>query len=324
MKPCTIAFRGNFLPSHSTESHVSATMEAMGHRVIRIQENKMSWEQTVEAAQAADIFWWTCTWHEDLDGGHAALRALTIPTVSHHLDLYVGLHREGWIDTDPFWRTKYVFTADGGHDDYFAAHGVNHHWIRPGVYDAECRPGYMHARWRGDIAFIGNYRHYHKEWPYRVELIDWLRRTYGSRYKHYAGGVGPVVRGQDLNDVLASTKIIIGDSLCFNFTQPNYWSDRVYETLGRGGFMIHPYIPGMEQEFIDGEHLRFYRFGDFDQLHDLIHYYLRDKAERTHIQRRGHEFVKRNATYRNRLAEIFAVLEQSEPQLRAREELRVG
>lgn len=317
MRPCVIAFRGNFKPPHSTETHVSKTMEAMGHHVIRIQENLASWKQTIQAAKHADLFWWTCTWHEDLDGGNAAIACLPIPSVSHHLDLYVGLNREPLMKEDPFWRTKYVFTADGGHDDFFKRHGINHHWIRPAVYERECKLGHMQARYRSDVAFIGNYQHYHKEWPYRHQLIDWLRKTYGTRYKHYAGGIGPVVRGLVLNDVIASTKIIIGDSLCIGFEQTNYWSDRVYETLGRGGFIIHPYISGMEKEFIDGKHLCFYRFGDFTQLKDLIDYYLTHENERVRIVRQGHEFVKEHATYRNRLEEMFGIIEQSEPQLRS-------
>jgi hypothetical protein len=39
-----IAFRGNFGPLHSTESHVAVTMELLGHQVVRIQEDTVPWE----------------------------------------------------------------------------------------------------------------------------------------------------------------------------------------------------------------------------------------------------------------------------------------
>jgi SAM-dependent methyltransferase len=78
--------------------------------------------------------------------------------------------------------------------------------------------------------------------------------------------------------------------------------------MGRGGFMIHPHIKGMEEEFTHGENVIFYKYGDFDQLREYIDYYLEHHEEREKIRKAGHEFVKKNATYTNRLQEALDII----------------
>ena len=96
--------------------------------------------------------------------------------------------------------------------------------------------------------------------------------------------------------------------MCPNFNYPDYWSDRVYETLGRGGFIIHPYIPGMENEFVDKEHLVFYEYKNFAQLKSLIDYYSENDEEREKIRLAGHKLVKEKYTYKNRWEHILKEL----------------
>lgn len=319
-----IAYRGNFLPSHSSETHIAASLEAEGHTVIRQQEycpgyrrqapGGVRWgdavQQTLDAR--ADLFWWTCTWHEDIDEGHRALehlRRLNIPSLAFHLDLYWDLDREALIPTDPFWRTDRCFTADGGNQERFEALGINHTWIRPGVYDVECVSGTPRRQYRADVGFTGSALKYHEEWPNRRELIAFLERSYRGRYRHFGGGKSAVVRGQDLNDALASVKVIVGDSLCFEKQDARYWSDRIYETLGRGGFIIHPRIDALVEEIGDGA--VWYDFGDFKQLAGLIDHYVRHNEERMEIAARGQATVKAHSTYRHRVREVLAHMEAS-------------
>ena len=158
-----------------------------------------------------------------------------------------------------------------------------------------------------DVIFVGS-RGYHPEWSYRPKLIDWLRATYGERFKHFGGDGLGVVREEKLNQLYADSKVAVGDSLCINFDYPYYWSDRVYETLGRGGFMIHPYIQGMGDHFENGKHLVFYDFNNFEQLKGLIDYYLEHPEEREAIRLAGHEHVKANHTYKNRWQHIIEVV----------------
>lgn len=333
-----IAYVGNFSQAHCTEVHLAATLEDLGHQVVRLQENELSPTWAADIADDTDLVLYTRTWGEfvtleDL----ALLRGRKIPTASYHLDLYVGLKREDGLIDDPFWRTDYVFTPDGDpvSQAVFKSKGINHHYIKPGVYKPECYmkslakyrgtpgqwdvpkgeplfdiPGYEH-----DVIFVGGGsptgegpQYGHPEWKYRGELLKWLKETYGDKYSKY-GYPDETVRNDPLNQLYGSSKVVIGDSLCLqNFTHPYYWSDRVYETIGRGGFIIHPYIKGLEEEFIDGETIVFYEYGNFDQLKEKIDYYLEHDEERERIRHAGFEFVKNNATYTNRLQQMLEII----------------
>lgn len=329
-----IAYVGNFSQKHCTEVHIAATLESLGHEVIRIQENmykptELAW---VNEILQSDMFFFTRTW-----GGLVTLKHLEsfkqhgIPTVSYHLDLYVGLSRkylhEGKsldevLQTDPFWRTDFVFTPDGDprSAEVFTRNHVNHYYMKPGVFKPECiiaprsRVGEVTYPSCDDVVFVGGgdypgspNGYGHPEWPYRDGLIAWLRKTYQERFYKF-GHPERTVRNHTLNRIYADAKVVVGDSVCLGFDHEYYWSDRVYETLGRGGFLIHPYIKGMEEEFIDGVHLAFYEFGNFGQLKAKIDYYLEHTVERERIRLAGHEFVKNNATYDDRLKRMLSIV----------------
>lgn len=308
-----ILYVGNFSQSHCTEVHIAATLEDLGHEVVRKQESELDRDWVGDRPDGIDLFLYTRTWGEyvtleDL----AEFKRLHIPTVSYHLDLYVGLKRENGLDEDPFWKTDFVFTPDGSSEaaQVFAARGINHHYIKPGVFKGECIDGNRRAELAHDVVFVGGGLEYmHPEWPYRHQLVRWLTDNYRGRFGKY-GHPQPTMRNKDLNDLFASSKIAVGDSVCIGFTKDHYWSDRVYETLGRGGFIIHPYIKGMEEEFTDGENIVFYKFGDFAELKEKIDYYLdpTHAEERERIRRAGQAFVREHATYHNRLQQMLDVV----------------
>ena len=100
-----IYYLGNFLPSHSTEQHIARTLRNMGHQVIELQENFVQPDHLAQRLNTEEftLFLFTRTWGETLKLDHLdILRKRKIPSVSYHLDLYVGLQRDGGIDTDPF------------------------------------------------------------------------------------------------------------------------------------------------------------------------------------------------------------------------------
>ena len=85
-------------------------------------------------------------------------------------------------------------------------------------------------------------------------------------------------------------------------------SDRIYETTGRGGFLIHPRIEGISTQFVDGEEVVFYDYDNFPQLKSLIDYYLANPEEREAIRKAGHERTKNEHTYAARWATILKTL----------------
>jgi SAM-dependent methyltransferase len=309
-----IAYVGNFSQSFCTEVHIAATLEHMGHKVVRLQENEQhagAVGQKIKGLGHVDLFLWTRTWSGHISlADLKSLREYGIPTASYHLDLYIGLKRESGLDDDPFWRTDYVFTPDGdpASAKVFEAKGINHHYIKPAVFRDECVIGTYSPELAHDVVFVGGGATYgHPEWPYRQQLVSWLRGIYGNRFAKY-GHPERTMRGQDLNDLYTSAKVVVGDSLCPNFTKPYYWSDRVYETIGRGGFLIMPRIKGLEEEFTDGENIIFYEFGNFVQLKEQIDFWLEHDYERAKVKGQAQKFVRRDATYHNRLLQALLII----------------
>ena len=304
----TIAYIGNYRHSHCTECHVSKTLQSLGCDVIQYQEDQYSAEQILASLPpSTDLILWSRTWGLRDKGGEMIIRAAPCVTAALSLDLYVGLERQTWIDEHPWWRSTHVFTADGGHEEFWKQRGINHHWLPAAVYDKECYLAEPIEKYSADVAFVGVTRSYHREWPYRMRLLEWLRSQYGTRFLKI-GFPLVSIRNNELNELYASVKIAIGDTLCLGFQHPNYWSDRVYETTGRGGFIIHPFVPGMEKHFENGRHLVFYQYGNFEQLRELIDYYLKHDDEREKIRLAGHLHTRTNHTYRHRMRELLATV----------------
>lgn len=308
-----VAFLGNFRVDYTSETHHALALESLGHTVTRLQEQASSKDTVLAAGLAADAFVWVHThgWvTPGIESVLELLRAAGVPTLTYHLDLWLGLARQRDMRTDPYWGLDHFFTVDAGMASWLTTHTpVRGHYLRAGVHEPQCHRASTVNPF--DVAFVGS-RRYHSEWPYRPKLIDWLKTTYGDRFRHYGGDGLGVVRGEQLNQVYADAKVVVGDSLCLNFDYPHYWSDRVYETLGRGGFLIHPRVPGMDDEFTDGEHLVFYDYGDFDGLRGLIDYFLAaHPGERERIAASGQAHVKANFTYRHRWQKIIETLTEA-------------
>lgn len=304
-----VVFIGNFEVDYSSENHYKKTLEKLSCTVIPIQENKTDFTQIMRELKEADMLFHVHThgWHiGGLRQIYDYCRLVGIPTVGYHLDLWLGLEREKDIDTDPYWHIQYFFTVDKLMADFLNAREdmPKAYFLPAGVFEDECylakpdREKYPH-----DVIFVGS-RNYHPEWQYRGKLIECLEKNYKERFAQYGGGGLGTVRGHELNTLYASAKIVIGDTLCKGFDYPYYLSDRIFETIGRGGFLIHPYIEGLNDLFAESE-LVTYEFNHFEQLREKIDYFLENETEREKIKKAGHERVKKEHTYTQRLQYIL-------------------
>lgn len=308
-----VAYLGNFRHRHCTESHIRLTLEDLGHRVVPLQEDEVGFEELERESRGVDLLLYTRTW--GLRYPKAAidlwrsLESSGVVTASYHLDLYLGLQREGTLEGDPFWATQYVFTPDGDpvSQAEFERRGINHHHVWPGVYKHECHPGIARRRFQHEVVFVGSYPYPHAEWTYRNELVDWLRRTYHDQFALYGPGT-TVLRNEPLNDLYATARVVVGDSLCPGFTKPNYTSDRPFETVGRGGFLVMPWIEGLDKLMIDGEHLRYYPFGDFGELKGIIDWGIHNSGKARQLASRGQQHVRENHSYHERLTYALEVM----------------
>jgi hypothetical protein len=178
------------------------------------------------------------------------------------------------------------------------------------VFEDECVLGTPNLeKYPHEIIFTGS-KGYHKEFPYRGQLIDWLHSTYGNRFAHYGGGGLPTIRGLELNNLYASVKIVIGDTLCKNFDYPYYFSDRLFEVTGRGGFMIFPYIKGVEDYFRNMDEIALYNYNDFEGLSAMIDNYLVKDEIREAMRFTAFERTKNEHTYTHRLKTILNTIFQ--------------
>lgn len=305
---------GNGELPYCTEVHHKRSLEALGHEVLLLQENREPTDRVLEESLQADALVWVHSHGFHNPGTMSMDRVLKLlklagkPTIAVHLDLYMGLQRWNDYEDSAYMRVQHFFTVDKLMADWFNKNtDTKGHFLPAGVLEDECYISDQPSPHANDVIFVGS-RRYHHEWTWRPQLIDWLKSTYGPRFTHVGGdGQTGTVRGDDLNRLYANSKVAVGDTLCLNFDYPYYASDRLFEAAGRGAFQLFPYITGIDEWFTDGEHLRFFKFGDFDGLKALIDYYLDDvnAVERDRIRRAGHELVKNNYTYRHRWQTIL-------------------
>lgn len=317
-----IVFLGNFSVPYCTEVHHARTYEKLGIEVIRMQEGVVTADQLISAVVHADAFCWTHThsWRtEGIEGVLALCKERGIPSYGYHLDLWLGIEREKDLENDPFWRVEHFFSVDPEMVDLLNSKEYlpKGYFLPAGVFEDECyRAEANREKYPHDVIFVGS-RGYHPEWPYRAMLIEWLENTYGSRFAQYGGGGLGTIRGHELNVLYASAKVVVGDTLCPNFTKPYYLSDRIFETTGRGGMMIHPYIKGIEGMFkcypfgedaVESSEVAVYDYKDFDMLEFRINHLLQDDVLREGIRWNGFERTKREHTYTQRLTQLLEVL----------------
>lgn len=303
-----IALLGNFDAPYSTENDLLWTLRNMGHPVTAFQENRDRTETILEECKRLGIklliyvhtHGWVTPGLITLDELIIQLRATGVKTCGFHLDRYWGLNaldkRENRIGAHPFWRVDRVFTADGGNDERFRSRGISHHWLPPAVVRRDCYPGKAQNDFKVDVGFVGA-EAYHPEYPLRGELIQFLRNTYGERFRLFQG-----YRGEKLNDVYASCRVLVGDS-CFGGADL-YWSDRICETLGRFGFLIHPATKGLT---IPG--LVTFEAGNLHELQDRIDWFLEHEDERQAAIRLASTWVRENETYSNRMSVLLRTME---------------
>jgi len=207
------------------------------------------------------------------------------------------------------WGADYMFSPDGSEysQRLFDRVGVNHHLLRQAPYDETVGFGEdleLEYPKEVPILFVGCL--YPNLDNYRQILLQVLEKKYGDKFLWVGKNSPGEAREGRLSALFKRTKVVIGD--CIN--HPSYWSNRLYETIGRGGFLIHPYTPDIENEFVEDEECVYYDRWNFDQLCSLIDFYIDDANEdkRQAIIKRGMDRVKRDYTLLNRCAELLEVV----------------
>lgn len=162
--------------------------------------------------------------------------------------------------------------------------------------------------WKSDVAFIGQARADES----RVKLMQRLRgicnvKVYGRKWENFGirptlGSVGP--RGYRL--ISGGAKIMLGADVVNNVDCN--WSNRLWLTLGCGGFLLTNYVPGMENFFTNREHLVWYR--SEEECLDLVREFLAKPGERQRIADQGYRLVHERHTFHHFVDRVIALCEK--------------
>jgi hypothetical protein len=276
------------------EEYIACSFEMLGHTVKRIPETALT-HQIIGMTEGfnPDVVLCTKLFCTEPSTIIEFLKSKPYKFVSWNFDLYWGYPRENRLKTTPGFKADYVFTTDGGHDEKWKEAGINHKCVRQGISASNC---YLAEGTPSDIVFVGSHN---ALYPYRQQMLKFVKKNYPLKW--YGADNTNEVRNENLNKLYANSKIVIGDSVY----SPFYWSNRVVETLGRGGFLIHPDVPGLKDEY---PYLVTYKHGDFADLKSKIDYYLLHEDDPKELVLKNFEWVKNNYTMDKKCAELLSKL----------------
>ncbi len=217
----------------------------------------------------------------------------------------------------------FFLTAHGQRDQYrrlgvrqvhFLPQAVDHRmrlpasWPKPKAPLAFLGSGYAYRhRWQLLVAFArrfplhiwGNGWHrYHCPFP-----PSWcLSREEWQRLRPVLSQVHPPVYNEDFGHVVHRAAIVLGTAIP---GVPLYFSNRVWFTLGWGGFLLQEYVEGLETLFENHRHLVWFR--TVEEGITLVERYLRYPYERHRIAQEGYRWVHTHHTYHHRLQELLRI-----------------
>jgi len=281
-----VIYLGNFENkfSDTTEKHIKYALEQLGHKVVTIDETNTSLDEILTFT--GDLF----LFHKGIELIDLVelLNKITYKKVFWYFDK-VWNDREQWMNTVIPFVDKGFLTDEA----WIRSHNYkNIEVLRQGIGNEDTSLGTFKKEYESDIAFLGTV------YGERKGFIKALQEVYKDRFRIYNN-----VFGRDLYDLCASAKIIVAPK----FPQNDfYWSSRIYMTLGSGGFLIHPRLEGLKEEFEEDKH--FVAFSSGKELKDKIDYYLAHKKERKKIQMAGYKHCLENYTYQDRVKKLLETI----------------
>jgi glycosyltransferase involved in cell wall biosynthesis len=148
------------------------------------------------------------------------------------------------------------------------------------------------------VAMFNNYGNQFPLGPERERVVNALLKRYPTEFSVYGSGWGYRASGELNSSQHAEAhkynQACIALSIS-HFLEPRYFSDRLLRSVGSGTFTLTHRYPGLELDWIDGQHL--VAFNDLPDLINKIDYYLENVAEREQIARVGELHARKNFTF---------------------------
>lgn len=243
--------------SDDTEGHIGRSFEALGHEVVRVDEGS--------EVPTGDLL----LFHKGGKNITSVLSAFSGLKVCWYFDKIDWNNRAEWFHS-VLPLVDLMFITDGTwartHPD------PKLRVLRQGIGDLDTSRGVpREGVWKAQIAFLGGLYGERGKWAER------LKRRYGEAFQIYGN-----VFNRDLYDLCETVPIIVAPSFP---ADDWYWSNRIYLTLGSGGFLIHPRLKGLSSEFKHGYH--YVSYDTHEELEHFIDYFLEHEDERNKIRENG-------------------------------------
>jgi hypothetical protein len=295
------------------EGAIAHALRQLGHEVDPVQELRRRRAGSAPIGSylrgpAYDF----CLFHKWETVSEIAEVAQTTPCVFWYFDLVANTDdptlarrmeaRRRWF-ADVVPHCVAGFCTDGDwvdqfNDRWWAGRGrVKLYWLMQGMDDRVAGLGEPLPGQHPDVLFTGMIDHGRK----RREHVEQLRARYGERFLVYGDGetYHRRLHGRALADLFASVTVVVApDGPCTD----RYWSNRVYLTLGLGGFLLHPRCAGLDAHYAPHEELIVY--ADRDHLTELIDLFLDKPTIRDHYRQIGLKATLERNLYRHRVAEL--------------------
>lgn len=297
------------------EDAISHVLRGMGHEVICIEEKRRGRRFDARNAEGDLCLFHKCEDYNLLQ----TLHKRDIPLVFWYFDLVYSddetlVHRcqsriywmEGVL---PLVTVGFCTDGDWVEQNWEVSKTCSRHadklvWLTQGADERKVGFGESKKKDIPPILFTGMVHHGQK----RADHIEQLRHHYGNQFS-VIGDNGPRHRlhGRELANLFASTRIVVApDGPCTD----HYWSNRVYLTLGLGGFLLHPRCEQLLGQYKENKEILLY--DDRDDLIDLIDYYITDEAEadRQKMREAGLQATIQYNLYRHRVADMLRVVKE--------------
>lgn len=306
--PVKILYLARFgqLISNQDEDAIAHALEKLGHTVTRIQEPRTRFRRRTfhpltdrYISQHADFL----LFHHY--GDFAQLKRFPHPKVFWLFDLVSypdetlasrNAAREEWL-RNAMDVAALGFCTDGdavarqpGHPD----HPDRLHWLPQGADERVTGAGTGHGA--ADILFTGIYR----GGAQRESFVEEMRARYGSRFLHVERGI----HGRSMANLIAGHPIVVAPD---GPITDRYTSNRVYNVLGFGGFLLHPYSEFLTEYYTDGKEIVYYQ--NREELHDKIAFYLPREQERRQIAEAGLARTLSQHLYRHRVERLLQIVQ---------------
>jgi hypothetical protein len=135
----------------------------------------------------------------------------------------------------------------------------------------------------------------------RLGFVEHARRAFGKEFRHIARGVYRT----KLADAIAESSFVLAPD--FPVTD-DYWSNRVYVSLGFGACMLHPYASGLAHEYRGGFEILYYH--DLQDMTSQIHKLRSDWGKRMAISEGALTATIGRHLYRHRVISLLATLKE--------------